>query len=186
VSASAEITTRALAVSRYAESLTRNVTVDTLTAMTGHFRTVFELGLTTFPWLNIIMPLSLVVLGALFARFSTRQWYRGTGFAAIGLGSFFFLIISVSLVPDWFGTWSDYRGGRSATMTGIVENLRPPVLPGPTLESFSVQGRKFSYYVGHSTPCFTNSPLGKGPIRNGINVRLHFNGDCIQKVEIEE
>jgi hypothetical protein len=55
---------------------------------------------------------------------------------------------------------------------------------GPAIESFSVSGTPFSYNALDDTPCFHNAPVHRGPIREGLNVRLHYYEGCIQRVEV--
>jgi hypothetical protein len=54
---------------------------------------------------------------------------------------------------------------------------------GPAKESFVVNGVVFSYYAFGADPCFHNAPIHNGIIREGLAVRIHYNNECIQRVD---
>ena len=100
------------------------------------------------------------------------------------LASLFLLISLVIFIPNFIKLRSAYVSGKSAIVEGAVENFRPAPTIGPARESFSVQGIIFSYNVLEDTPCFHDVPLHGGPIRGGLDVRIHYNEGCIQRVDI--
>jgi hypothetical protein len=96
----------------------------------------------------------------------------------------FFLISSVSLVPEFIERRHEYRSRGSSVVEGFVQNFRPAPNLGPAEESFSVSGVGFSYNALDLTPCFHNAPIHKGPIREGLPVRIIYKNRCIERVEI--
>lgn len=88
------------------------------------------------------------------------------------------------LIPDFVKLRSAYVSGKSMVIEGVVQSFHPAPVIGSTLESFSVNGVSFSYYAGDDAPCFHNNPLHKGPIQEGLNVRIHYNEGCIQRVDL--
>ena|ERR1700678_39511 len=151
------------------------------------YQTVFEIGVRSFPWFDLLHPCLFVVLpGILLYQFSKRQWFRIFGLIAIGFGMLVFLILCAVLIPRFFHIRGAYRNGRTSVVEGTIENFHPLPPLGPSKESFSVGSTLFSYYVGESTPCFTDTPPHRGPIRSGLKVRVSYNNDCIQRLEIQK
>lgn len=149
------------------------------------YQTVFEIGFGSFPWARVAHPLIAVVIGLLLMRFlKSKQIYLVMGVLGVSLGSLFFLISLIIFVPNFVKLRSTYVSGRSSIVEGVVENFRPAPAIGPAKESFSVHGVIFSYNALDDTPCFHDAPLHDGPIRAGLDVRLHYNEGCIQRVDI--
>jgi hypothetical protein len=146
---------------------------------------VFEIGLRTFPWARMLHPVPFIVIGLLLFRFCrNKQVYQVTGLVVASLASLFFLIALVVFIPSFVKLRSAYLSGRSSAVEGVVENFRPAPAVGPARESFSVSGVIFSYNPLDDTPCFHNARLHGGPIRGGMDVRIHYNEDCIQRVDV--
>ncbi len=102
----------------------------------------------------------------------------------VSVASFFFLISLLAFVPNFIELRHAYVSGKSATVDGVVENFRPAPKIGSAEESFSVRGILFSYYAGDSTPCFHNAPFHGGPLREGMNIRIHYYEGCIQRIDL--
>jgi hypothetical protein len=153
--------------------------------MIGTYQTVFELGLRSFPWARVLHPMPFIVIGLLLFRFCRiKQIYQVMGIIVASLASIFFLISLVVFVPHFVKLRSAYVSGRTSVVEGVVENFRPAPALGPARESFSVRGVIFSYNVLDDTPCFHNVPLHGGPIRAGSDIRIHYNDECIQRVDL--
>lgn len=149
------------------------------------YTTVFEIGFRSFPWSALINPLFFALLGFVFYGFSKQQIRQVVGVVVFGMGLIFFLIISTRLIPDFARARSEYVNGQSSVVEGTITDFRPMPDLGPSEESFSVGGVRFSYYVGDWSPCFNNSPRRKGPARAGLNVRIYYRDTCIQRVDIQ-
>jgi hypothetical protein len=153
--------------------------------MQPDFQTVFEIGLRSFPWAEIMHPIPFIIVGILLARFSRgKQVYQLAGAIGAILASFFLLIAAGSLVPDFVRLRRAYRSGNTSVVVGTVENFHPAPALGAANESFSVQGVIFSYNVLDATPCFHNAPTHKGPIGPGLEVRIYYTNGCVQRVDI--
>jgi hypothetical protein len=151
----------------------------------ANYQTIFEIGFRSFPWARVAHPLVFVAVGLLLVRFlKSRQIYLVMGIFIASLASFFFLISLVVFVPQFVALRSAYVSGRSSIVEGTVENFHPAPALGPARESFSVRGVIFSYNALDDTPCFHNAPYHGGPIRDGLDVRIHYNEECIQRVDI--
>ncbi len=150
-----------------------------------NYQIMFEIGLGSFPWARVVHPLIFVVIGLLLARFlKSRQIYLVMGVSMASLASLFLLISLVIFVPNFIKLRSAYVSGKSSIVEGAVENFRPAPKIGPARESFSVHGVLFSYNALDDTPCFHNAPLNGGPILDGLDVRIHYDEGCIQRVDI--
>jgi hypothetical protein len=90
----------------------------------------------------------------------------------------------VRLVPNFIAQRHAYRNGDSSVVEGTVEYFHPAPELGAAKEFFRVNGVNFLYNVLDSTPCFHNSPLQRGPIRQGLTVRIYYKDECIQRVDI--
>lgn len=146
---------------------------------------VFQIGLRSFPWARVLHPLPFAVVGFLLFRFCrSKRIYQVTGLVVASLALVFLLVALVAFVPSFLKVRSAYLSGRSSVVEGVVEDFRQAPELGPARESFSVRGIIFSYNALDDTPCFHNAPLHEGPIRGGMDVRIHYNDGCIQRVDV--
>lgn len=153
--------------------------------MSDHYQTAFELGFRTFPWPRVLQPLFFVIAGIAFIKFSRRNKFRfGFGVFLTGMASLILLLSLVIFVPKFIELQGAYRSGKSVVVEGTVQDLSLAPALGPAIESFSVSGTPFSYNALDATPCFHNAPVHRGPIREGLNVRIHYYDGCIQRVEV--
>jgi hypothetical protein len=151
------------------------------------YHTAFEIGFGTFPWARILHPLIFVTIGLLLVLFfRQKQIYFVMGIIGIALGALFLLTLLFTFVPRFFDLRNDYMSGRTSVVEGVVKEFRAAPSIGPARESFSVQGMRFSYNALEDTPCFHNAPIHAGPLREGLDVRIHYNDLCIQRVDILE
>ena len=123
----------------------------------------------------------------LFRLCKNKRAYRALaafGVFALVVGSLLFLVSAGTYIPEFVQLRNAYVSGRSSVVEGIVENFHPAPILGRARESFSVGGVVFSYNALGTTPCFHNAPLHWGPVRDGLEVRIHYNEGCIQRVEI--
>jgi hypothetical protein len=150
-----------------------------------NYQTVFEIGLSSFPWGGVAHPLSFVGIGLLLCLFArSKKVYLLIGVSMASLASIFSLILLVIAVPNFIKLRSAYTSGKSSIIEGVVENFRPAPTIGPASESFSVRGVILSYNALEATPCFHNAPLHAGPIRDGLGVRIRYYEGCIERVDI--
>jgi hypothetical protein len=147
------------------------------------YLTVFELGIRSFPWSEIVGPILFGIVGLAFFRFSKREMLRVIGGLMFAFGTLLG-VLCITEIPRFIELRRAYADGQSYVVEGLVENFQPTPYLGAQRESFSVGGVNFSYSPGDSTPCFTDAPPNKGPIRQGQFVRVHYDKGCIQRVEI--
>jgi len=147
-------------------------------------QTIFELGFRSFPWASVSHTLVVLPIGLLLMRFPKSKRFALVGVLMVSVALFFFLISLVAVVPDFLKQRSAYLSGKNMIVEGVVQDFRPAPLIGPARESFSVDGVPFSYYAGANTPCFDDAPFHKGPIREGLDVRIRYYEGCIQRIDI--
>jgi hypothetical protein len=78
---------------------------------------------------------------------------------------------------------SDLRAGRYSVVEGPVTDFVPMPFTGHALESFTVNGRRFSYSDFVVTSGFHNTASHGGPIREGLYVRISYSGNLILRLE---
>ena len=79
------------------------------------------------------------------------------------------------------------RGLTPATtrvVEGPVRDFRPMPYTGHQHERFTVDGARFAYSDFEVTCGFNNTASHGGPIRNGLPVRIHHDGNLILKLEV--
>jgi hypothetical protein len=149
--------------------------------------TVFEIGFKAFPWTGLVNPVLFILIGILLFRFGrSKQVYQATGLIVAALGTLFFCVIALNLVPNFLELRRAFKGGNSSIAEGVVDNFHPAPALGVAQESFSVNGVPFSYNALDLTPCFHNAPFRKGPIRSGLAVRIYYNDGCIQRLDLRQ
>jgi len=101
----------------------------------GDFKTVFELGLGSFPWAALSHPLIFIAVGILFIRFlKNKRPYLVMGFTGASIGSIFFLLLLITDVPKFVGSLHEYSSGKSVVVAGIVQDYHPAPANGPSVE----------------------------------------------------
>ncbi len=151
----------------------------------SHYETIFHIGVFSFPWLSMLPPGLIIVIGCALVRFHGGQELRQvTGWVIISFSLLLTFFINLSLIPKFFEARHTYLIGDSSVIEGTVEDFHPMPALGVAEESFSVKGTEFSYNVLDSTPCFRNLPPHRGPIRSGLNVRIYYKDQCIQRVDV--
>jgi hypothetical protein len=149
------------------------------------YQTVFEIGLRSFPWGELLGPLVLSAVGVAFLLYLKKdELGRLVGGLIAIYGLIFFLLSAANFVPEFYEARQAYVRGDTSVVEGQVENFHPLPVLGGQVESFSVGGKTFSYPVGGTSPCFQDTPSHRGPIRAGLYVRVYYNDACIQRVDV--
>src|ERR1700678_1704848 len=150
------------------------------------YKTIFEIGFRSFPWLQLLQPVLFVLLGTALFRFGKRkQINQVVGIIMAAFAAIFVSIAAINLIPKFIEIRHSYKRGNSSIVEGVVENFHAAPELGAAEESFSVRGVNFSYNALGATWCFRNAPFHKGPIRTGIAVRIFYHDGCIQRVDIQ-
>jgi hypothetical protein len=106
----------------------------------------------------------------------------------------FSLVVATMVLPGtlWgsHSAMSDLREGRYSFVEGPVSSFVPMPYEGHSLESFTVNGHRFSYSDNVMTSGFRNTASHGGPIRQGLRVRIsyseHLSGNLILRLEVAE
>jgi hypothetical protein len=150
------------------------------------YRTLFEIGIGTFPWVDALHPFAFVVIGFALFWFAKSELQKAFGVVIGCFAIFLSIIATLAILPEAFGERAEYLKGHSKTVEGTVENFQGAPQRGPSEESFTVSGIPFSYNALDSTACFHNAPVRRGPVRTGLIVRITYDSACIQKVELRQ
>jgi hypothetical protein len=154
-------------------------------AAAREYQTVFRLGMVSFPQGAYSHSVVLLAVGLLLFRFSKREYFKIIALLACAIGLGLGLLISISVLPNYFELRNAYLRGQSTVVVGTVENFRPRLKIGPAEESFTVGGVTFSYNALDDTPCFNDRPPFDKMIHDGVNVRIFYNEGCIQQIDIQ-
>jgi hypothetical protein len=125
----------------------------------------------------------LILLGKLKRRQSSR------------IMGYFMALFAVLYAGDSSARWYSSRRdqmknlavGRYGIVQGTVENFHPVTQDGRSDEWFTISGHKFSYSDHHdleTTPCFNQTRLRRGPIHDGMFIRMKFVDQCILQIEV--
>jgi hypothetical protein len=79
---------------------------------------------------------------------------------------------------------SALRSGRASIVEGQVRNVVPMPRTGHSLECFTVRDTRFCYSDFVVSPGFNNTQSHGGPIREGLQVRIHHVDGAIVRFEI--
>jgi hypothetical protein len=117
------------------------------------YQSIFEIGLSSFPWFTFLHPVPFILIGVLLFRFvKGKQIYQIVGILLAALATFIFLLGSLSLVAEFVADWRTYKRGDSSVVEGVVENFYPAPTLGASKESFSVHGIIFPIIWGLRAP----------------------------------
>lgn len=133
------------------------------------------------PLLFIGISLLLIKLSRFFKR---KTFYLAAGVFLGSIATIIFVVLLITIVPDFLKLRNAYVSGKSQVVGGVVTDFHPAPMIGPAAESFMTNGIVFSDNAVDGSPCFHNAPLHHGPIRDGLDVRIHYNDGCIQRVDV--
>ena len=155
------------------------------------FVTVYDITVAPFPWLEVAVPLLVVVGSALswlawlkHRRPESRLW-RQWAWAGVVLS-----IVLGSLAGGYITFRSlIYRRalsqGRTCVVEGLVHDFKPEPSSGRGEETFSVADKTFWLSRGVAVPGFNQTREFGSPIREGLYVRIHYVGNNILKLEVK-
>jgi hypothetical protein len=103
---------------------------------------------------------------------------------------FIFSLLVATALPstllEYQRATSDLREGRYSVVEGPVTDFIPMPYEGHALESFTVNGHRFSYSDNIMTAGFRNTASHGGPIREGLYVRISYSGNLILRLEVAQ
>lgn len=156
--------------------------------MTNAFTTVFEVSLTSGPFVEGTLSRVALGIGALCLGIWLSPRDRGASVLVVLLSVAW---LAGNGVVWWFRTQSlrpyfdAYRSGRADVAEGPVHIVHYQDRHGHgSTEKISVGGREFVLNFFETRPGY-NQPVWKGGVlREGVYARLHHYNDAILKVEI--
>ena len=154
-----------------------------LTGASG--QTIFEIGICSYPLTGILFPLTFVIFGLIVIRHrKEKPDYLALRALIIIVATLVFIVIQSSDISTFMKLRNAYLSGESTSVEGVVENSQRAYFIDKTDESFSVHGVVFKFRIMEKSPCFHDSPLEHGLIRDGMNVRIYYSEECIQRIDI--
>jgi hypothetical protein len=137
------------------------------------------------------VPWSHVVIGLVVPLGAVRAWRKRDWIALVGIGAWGLFWNYLVLPPSWtiyhdhLRAQEQLRSGDCEIVEGTVEQFHPMPYHGHSLESFTVNGVRFSYSdFDDSKPGFNNTESHGGPIHSGMHVRIHYRAESILQVEV--
>ena len=104
----------------------------------------------------------------------------------IAFGCFGVVALIFRNVPQPSELAAAYRAGKCQVVEGAVTDFHPMPFTGHQLESFVVAGKRFRYSDFVMRAGFNQTSSHGGPIHEGLHVRIHYLGDDIAKLEVED
>jgi hypothetical protein len=105
----------------------------------------------------------------------------------LSVSSFYFLAmvaIACGELTDYFNLLAAYKNGNCEKIEGNVSNFDPMPYGGHKSESFTLNGKKFSYTDFCITPGFNQTASHGGPLREGLLVRIWHQNGTIARLDI--
>jgi hypothetical protein len=151
------------------------------------YRTVYEVVATQDVW--FVAPGVLFLgIGAAGVAYRRRLESRALRIGAFGFLGFAALWVTASLVAILGSSArlaAALHEGRCNVVEGVIEDFVPAPSEGRKSESFTVAGQRFEYSDYVITAGFHQSASHGGPIRAGMQVRIHHVGNDIARLEID-
>lgn len=168
-----------------------------MVASAVHYRVVYDVTQEPFAFWVLLPTFLFMALGVVMWRQHEDGggiWGR-TGFSArgrrffaglwFGMNTFASIVGGVSLIGNYVAAHHAMQTGSPRVVEGVVEDFHTNDRHG---EQFTVGGVEFDYNDGVVDSAFTQTNAEGGPMREGLNVRIHYIGARarILKLEIRE
>jgi hypothetical protein len=116
-------------------------------------------------------------------KMSPESVARGAKFF-LGFAVLWTTVAAATMARDYFKLKDVLVRDQAEVLEGRVTNFRPMPWSGHPMESFTVCGVTFSYSDFVETGAFNNATSHRGPIREGLWVRISHVGNAIARLEI--
>jgi hypothetical protein len=162
------------------------------------FKTVFDAADHGYsPWPFPIAGLIFVAIGLMLVlapdamnRLAPLRMHRRLrtifSWCVLLFASFWTLVTFASTFSEYQKAVDVLSSGNYSIVEGKVADFHPMPRTGHSMESFTVDGKRFSYADNVVTAGFHNAALHGGPIRDGLYVRIAYVDDLILRLEIGE
>ena len=140
-------------------------------------------------WVGIGLGLAFMLCAAVCCV--ARRYFRPANLRFmpclfIPLSCCWIILWILHTVPGHLSLRSALQRGHCAVVEGVITNFQPMPSTGHGAESFTVNGVHFSYSDFIITPGFHRTNYRKGPVSDGLHVRIHYRGQDIARLEIAE
>jgi hypothetical protein len=96
------------------------------------------------------------------------------------------LVTFVSTYSEYLTAVTALRDGHYGVIEGQISDFVPMPYGGHSMESFAVEGHRFSYSDYVVTAGFHNTASHGGPIRDGLYVRIFYVGNLILRLQVAQ
>lgn len=158
------------------------------------YSTVFDVGRNGFHWWICLFPMFFVLAGGLLWAAGQVPWPGQEERARIQkVFGLIGIVVGILATVSWLcRDYIEYRGF-VATLTdprclveeGTVRDFKPMPRGGHSTESFTVNGKGFSYGAGWGSTAF-NSEWNKGLIKEGSQVKIWYAGANILRIQVRQ
>lgn len=137
--------------------------------------------------------LTFVVLGVALVVFRKRLpgWPRkyprlraAFSFLFLGFSVIWTLVTFVATYSEYSSLLTAKKTGQAKVIEGNVRDFEPMPVTGHSMERFCVQDTCFEYSDYVITAGFNNTTSHRGPIKEGLPVRVTYVGNAIAKLEV--
>lgn len=144
-------------------------------------------GFRGWPLLLIFLVLVAISLGyALEAKFVAHMRTSVLGAVICAGLAFAFLLVFLYNIYDHWTFAQALERGTCEIVEGSVTKFIPMPASGRGQESFDVNGHHYLYSYVVCTPSFNQTVPRGGPMREGLQVRIHDMGGRIARLEIAD
>lgn len=161
------------------------------------YQVVFDASQKSFPWWFPAIGISVAFIALLMLVATYQGWFGLRAYqtrrqakiigVVICVIAVSFSIMSILITYFQHERIQNFReSGQVSIVEGRVENFVPMPYEGKALESFTINGVKFEYSDFVYSYGFNNTSSHGGPIREGLQVRIHYVGNTILKLEIKK
>jgi hypothetical protein len=155
-----------------------------------HYHVIFDVTQAGYKyWWMPALCLGVAAAILVMAR-ASKSWpvqLRGRSTSSIFAVAFFF----VAGIAVFGFTFSDYlhlrhalTSGKCETIEGIVTDFMPQAVGDHAPETFTMNGRQFSYSYASTIAGFNQTRSHNGPIRTGQRLRIEVMGNEIARIEV--
>ncbi len=151
------------------------------------YHVIFDVATKGFPWSGWAIPFCGSLIGVVLLARAIRAkrkipimtllvalWFTGISIFAVWM----YLRERTALIDA-------LHNGRVLVVEGRVHSFKPGrAMRGSTIECFSVDSQRFCYSEYSLGPAFNDTAAWGGPIRDGLQLRLHHRDRAIVRLEV--
>lgn len=167
---------------------------DPLKSVVMDYRVVYDISQCGYDWTFAAFGLLFVIVGLVVCTATFRKgaqtslWQQAYAIFLLLFSILWTVVVFFATLLPYLSARSACEGGRCAVVEGRVEQFKatPSLGPDQKDEGFVVQGVEFKYSDYLVKPGFRRMSSHGGPIREGLQVRIHYANGQILKLEVAD